>query len=166
MKSNSDGVVYLDNFRITDASSLLAADNDSEHRKRFDFPLDFVPSIEHSRNVIRDWICAGKLGRRYAYAVRVTDSDCLVGGCEIYPIEKEKEVANLSYWILPDYRRRGIATRVVSIACKTAPEYGITRLEIRVDKDNTASRRVAVKNGFVQSGNQDGRACYYWNLRE
>ena len=80
MKSNSDGVVYLDNFRITDASSLLAADNDSEHRKRFDFPLDFVPSIEHSRNVIRDWICAGKLGRRYAHAVRVTDSDCLVGG--------------------------------------------------------------------------------------
>ena len=96
----------------------------------------------------------------------IRDRDCLVGGCEIYPIEKEKEVANLSYWILPDYRRHGIATRVVSIACKTAPEYGITRLEIRVDKDNTASRRVAVKNGFVQSGNQDGRACYYWNLRE
>ena len=166
MKSNSDGVVYLDNFRLTDASSLFAADNDFEHRKRFEFPPDFVPSLEHSRNVIRNWICAGKLGTRYAYAVRATDSDCLVGGCEIYPIEKEKEVANLSYWILPDYRRRGIATRVVSIACKTAPEYGITRLEIRVDKDNTASRRVAVKNGFVQSGNQDGRACYYWNLRE
>ena len=160
MKSYSDGIVYLDGFQLTDASAMLAADHDFEHRKRFEFPPDFVPSLEHSRNVIRDWIYDSKQGTRYTYAVRTEDSACLVGGCEIRP--KEKEIANISYWTYPDYRRRGFATRAVSIACKIATELGITRLEILVDKDNTASRRVAVNNGFIQSSDRDGRACYYW----
>ena len=133
MKFHSDGIVYLDDFRLADAPAMLAADRDSEHRKRFDFPPDFVPSIEHSRNVIRGWINDRKLGTRYAYAVRATDSACLVGGCEIRP--KEKKIANLSYWTHPDYRRRGIATHAVTIACKIAAEFGITRLEILVDQD-------------------------------
>ena len=164
MKSNSDGIVYLDEFRLTDASAMHAADHDSEHRKRFEFPPDFVPSIEHSRNVIRGWIDDRNLGTRYTYAVRPTDSNCLVGGCEIRP--QEKQIANLSYWTHPDYRRSGIATRAVSIACKIAAEFGITRLEILVDKDNTGSRRVAVNSGFIQSSDRDGRACYYWSPGE
>ena len=163
MKSNFDDIVYLDEFRLTDASAMLAADHDSEHRKRFEFPPDFVPSLEHSLNVIQGWIDDRKLGTRYTYAVRDTDSECLVGGCEIRPKENEKEIAHLSYWTHPGYRRRGIATRAVTIACKIAAEFGITRLEILVDKDNTASRRVAVKSGFIQSSDRDGRACYYWN---
>lgn len=166
MKSNSDGIVYLDDFRITDAPALLAVDHDSEHRKRFEFPSDFVPSLEHSRNVIRGWIENRKLGTRYTFAVRTADSDCLVGGCEFRPNEKQKETAQLSYWTHPDYRRRGIATRAVSIVCKIAAELGITRLEVLVDKDNTASRRVAVNSGFTQSSDRDGRACYFWNPRE
>ena len=161
MKPNTDGIVYLDDFQLTDASAMLAADRDSEHRKRFEFPPDFVPSLEHSRNVIRGWIYDKKLGTRYTYAVRATDSTCLVGGCEICP--KDKKIANLSYWTHPDYRRRGIATRAVSIACKIAAEFGIERLEILVDKDNTASRLVAVNSGFIQSSDLNGRACYHLN---
>lgn len=164
MKSNSDGIIYFDDFRLSDAPSLLAADYDPEHRKRFAFPTNFVPSLEHSRNVIRDWINDRKLGTRFSFAVRSKDPACLVGGCEIRPTETA--AANLSYWILPDYRGRGIATRAVSIACKTAAEYKITQLEIRVDKDNKASRRVAVKSGFIQSRDRDGQACYYWSLSE
>ncbi len=164
MKPNSDGVVYLDEFCLTDAPAMFTADHDFEHRKRFEFPPDFVPSLEHSRSVIRGWIRDKKLGARYSYAVRAIDTACLVGGCEIRP--KAKETAHLSYWTYPDYRRRGIATRAVSIACKITVAYGITRLEIRIDKDNKASRRVAVKSGFIQSSDRDGRACYYWNSRE
>ena len=164
MKYDSDGIVYLDDFRLTDASAMLTVDHDSEHRKRFEFPSDFLPSLEHSRNVIRGWIYDRKQGTRYTYAVRAIDSACLVGGCEICP--SGKGVANLSYWTHPDYRRRGIATRAVSIACKIAAKHGITRLEILVDKDNAASRRVAVNSGFIQSSDRNGRACYYLNPRE
>ena len=82
MKPNTDGIVYLDDFQLTDASAMLAADRDSEHRKRFEFPPDFVPSLEHTRNVIRGWIYDKKLGTRYTYAVRATDSTCLVGGAK------------------------------------------------------------------------------------
>ena len=62
MKCYSDGIVYLDDFRLTDASALLVADHDSEHRKRFEVPPDFVPSLDHSRKVIQGWIYDRKLG--------------------------------------------------------------------------------------------------------
>ncbi len=161
MKPNSDDVVYLDDYAISDAAAMFEADHDVEHRKRFDFPSDFVPSLEHSERVIRQWMEARKTGTQYAYAVRDTNTSCLLGGCEIRP--KDSATANLSYWTYRDHRGRGIATRAVSIACRVAAQLGITRLEILVDKDNIASQRVATSNDFIQSGELDGRLYYFCN---
>lgn len=61
MKEHSDGVVSLSRFRQADAAVLFEADHDPEHRRRFDFPAAFVPSLQHSRDVIamehrtQDW---------------------------------------------------------------------------------------------------------------
>ena len=41
----SDGVVTLTFFASSDAAVLFEADGDAEHRRRFDFPDDFVPSM-------------------------------------------------------------------------------------------------------------------------
>ena len=51
----SDGVVTLTFFASSDAAVLFEADGDAEHRRRFDFPDDFVPSLQHSENVIARW---------------------------------------------------------------------------------------------------------------
>ena len=165
MRPNSDGVVYLDEFAISDASSLNVADNDPEHRKRFEFPADFVPSIEHSENVIRGWIADMEIGKRYNFAVRESESGCLVGGCEIR-LKDDASTANLSYWTHPEYRRRGYATRAVSIARIIAATLGITSLEIAVDYDNVASQRVATNNGFSQSTDSGDRMRFICNPRE
>ena len=162
MKPNSDGVVYLDEFAVSDASSLHEADYDPEHRKRFEFPTDFVPSIEHSENLIRGWKTDMELGKRYSFAVRESESGRFVGGCEIRP-KDNASVANLSYWTHPDYRRRGYATRAVAIARIIAAKLGITRLEIVVDYDNVASQCVATNNGFSQSADSGGRNCFICN---
>ena len=164
MKTNSDDVVYLDEFTLTDAAELLAADQDDEHRKRFECPPDFVPSIEHSENVIVGWIKDRQLGVRNTYAVREANSSGVVGGCEIRPIDNG--TANLSYWTHPAHRQRGIATRAVSIVCRIAAELGISHLQILVDEDNAASCQVAIKNGFEEAGVRDGRLRYVCNLKD
>src|SRR5437016_2328400 len=139
-----DGTVRLSLFLPSDAPALRAADDDPEHRRRFEFPDDFVPSLQHSLDVIAHWEREGIAGTRFAFPAREALSDTLLGGCEIKPLAAG--AANLSYWTSPGHRRHGVATRAVALACPFAFEHlGLTRLEIVFDPDHAASRAVAVR---------------------
>ena len=164
MKTNSDDVVYLDEFKLADAPRCSQRTKMPNIASVLDSLPIFLPSIEHSENVIIGWIKDRQLGVRNTYAVRDANSSSVVGGCEIRP--KDGTNANLSYWTHPAHRGRGIATRAVSIAYRIAAGLGITQLEILVDEDNAASRQVAIKNGFKESGVRDGRLRYYRSIRE
>src|SRR5215470_7513556 len=111
-----DGVVVLADFAAADAAAMRDVDGDPEHRRRFDFPDDFVPSLEHSLEVVARWQREGASGKRFAFAVRDAASGDLLGGCELKPLTSE--VANLSYWTYPAHRRRGVASEAVARACR------------------------------------------------
>lgn len=159
MKLPSDGVVTLAHFVPGDASVLREADDDPEHRRRFEFPDDFVPSLQHSLEAIARWEQERIAGTRFPFAVRDATTATLLGGCEIKPLPTG--AANLSYWTYPGHRGRGVASRAVALACRLAfEELGLKRLEIVADLDNAASRRVAVRNGFRTVGVRDGRVLF------
>ena len=65
-----DDTVVLTFFRVSDAAALRGADADPEHRRRFEFPEDFLPSLEHSERVISDWTRARDGGGPFFFAVR------------------------------------------------------------------------------------------------
>jgi RimJ/RimL family protein N-acetyltransferase len=151
--------IALTLFAPGDVPVLFEADADGEHRRRFDFPDGFVPSREHSENVITRWARERLAGVRFAYAVRSVAGGELVGGCELRPLGDG--AANLSYWTYPRHRRRGVASRAVALACRIArTEFDFRGLEIVVDPDNVPSRRVATRNGFEEAGEKDGRVLY------
>ena len=155
----SDGVVDLGFFRPEDAAVLVEVDRDAEHRRRFEFPLGFVPSLRHSLSVISKWERERAAGERFAFAVRDRRTGELVGGCELRPLYDE--VANLSYWTHPAHRSRGVASRAVALACDVAfRRLGFARLEIVTDPDNEPSRRVASRNGFREIGLKNGRILH------
>ena len=155
----TDGVVVLTVFRKDDAALLSEADEDHEHRRRFDFPEGFTPSVAHSERVVARWEQERMEGARYALAVRDADTGQLVGGCEIQ--QGDRDVAALSYWTLSGSRGRGFATRAVRLSCAYAfDELGFEHLEILTDRDNHASRRVALKAGFEEVGQRDGRILH------
>jgi len=161
----SDGVVTLTLFRPSDAAVLRDGDHDPEHRLRFEIPDDFVPSLEHSQDVISRWERERAAGARFAFAVRAADTGELLGGCELRPLCSE--AANLSYWIYPAHRLRGVATRAVALTCQVAfLEFRFHRLEAAIDRDNISSRQVALRNGFRESGLRDGRVVYIQESRE
>ncbi len=99
-----DGSVVLSLFREADAPALVAADADPEHRRRFDFPPDFVPSLRHSEAVIARWESERLVEKRFAFAVRSANMGEMLGGVELLPLGDG--IANLSYWTHPAHRRR------------------------------------------------------------
>jgi len=149
-----DEAVVLTFFHLTDAPVMCEMDSDPEHRRRFDFPEGFVPTVEHSERVITGWTNARQEGQ-FVFALRDLGSSDLLGGCEIRLLGNH--VANLSYWTVPRHRSQGIASRGVALACKVArARLAVQLLEIVVDPDNIASRRVAIRNGFREVGIRDG----------
>ncbi len=70
-------------------------------------------------------------------------------------------VVVLSYWTYPTHRNRGIASRAVAIAVKLAfTDLKKARLEVVVDPDNHYSRKVALNNGFEESGTRGKQILY------
>jgi RimJ/RimL family protein N-acetyltransferase len=159
----SDGVIALTLFAPSDAPVLLEADGDAEHRRRFDFPDDFVPSLQHSEYVIARWEQQRVAGVRFAFAVRDVANGELLGGCELRPLGNG--AANLSYWTYPRHRRRGFASRSVRLACEiAAAEFDFRSLQIVADPDNIPSRKIATGNGFEELRERDGRILYIIEL--
>lgn len=144
----TDGVVVLDAHRPADAEAHLRGEDD-EMRRRFDSPRP--STLGETRAAIERWIAARVAGGpMFAYAIR-GPTGVLVGGCEIRPLDAER--ASVSYWIFPDFRGRGHATRALRLMCEAAGACGgFARLEAQIDPDNAASRRVAERSGFAWAG--------------
>jgi len=158
-QQTTDGVVTLTLFFPDDAPVLCEGDHDREHRRWFEFPDTFVPSLRHSQEVIARWAQERIAGTRFAFAVRDAITNTLLGGCELKP--RGTEAVNLSYWTYPAHRGRGVASRAVALACELAfEELAVARVEILADPDNIASRRVALRNGFRVAGLRDGRVLH------
>jgi RimJ/RimL family protein N-acetyltransferase len=76
-----------------------------------------------------------------------------VGGCVLEIRPDDDEIAELSYWVFPPYRRRAYATRSVELACRYAfDDLAVVRMELYIEPTNSASQRVATKAGFRQEG--------------
>jgi len=162
MKTPTDGVIRLTLFTADDAPAMRDADGDPEHRKRFDFPSTFVPSIECSLAVVERWRAEREAATRFTYAVRDALTNELVGGCELRPLGSG--ATNVWYWTYPRHRRCGFAARAVRLLIGVAREHGHQTLEALIDPDNLSSLAVARANGFTRHGERDGRVLFVLTL--
>ena len=61
--------------------------------------------------------------------------------------------ASVGYWLLPEARGRGFATRSVRLISRWAHEdLGYARLSLTAEPSNERSCRVAERSGFVREG--------------
>jgi RimJ/RimL family protein N-acetyltransferase len=143
-----DGDLLLDSHRIEDAETHWAREDD-EMRRRFDSRRR--ATLDEMRLAMQRWMDGrANGGPMFAYAARQTPHG-LVGGCELRLITPER--ANISYWLYPQYRGRGLAFRATSLLCEAAAAVeNLVQLEAHIAPDNAASRRLAERLGFVESG--------------
>ena len=76
----------------------------------------------------------------------------LLGSVGLMRGDRESGRAEIGYWIAAARRGQGVATAAVEAMAERAFADGWHRLELHIDPENAASRRVAEKAGFELEG--------------
>jgi RimJ/RimL family protein N-acetyltransferase len=85
----------------------------------------------------------------------------VIGGTGISQLNRAHNLGHIGYWVRDASRGRGVAAAGArAAACLGFDTLGLTRLEIVVLPDNTASLRVAEKLGAVREGLARNRVLF------
>jgi RimJ/RimL family protein N-acetyltransferase len=78
----------------------------------------------------------------------------VVGWCDITPQEREcfRHRGTLGMGVHPDFRQRGIGTRLLRVALEHARTIGIERAELEVSASNHVARQLYERIGFTVEG--------------
>lgn len=110
-----------------------------------------------------NWVGASKRPEdMYSFMRRVAETtngsyyivkdDAIIGGIGVEYSEKNK-VAEVGYWLSPEFTGCGIMTRALRALEKFCFEtIAANRIEILVDVDNIKSQAVALRAGFIKEG--------------
>ena len=143
----ADGVVRLRPWADSDAPALAAAWADPDVRRWTAVPAD--PSEEHARR----WIRGAELRRAQGVALDLVVSpadpgdDGVLGEVGLVTMAGGPARAEVGWWTAAAHRRRGVATRAVTLFagwCRDALE---VELFAEVDPENPASLWVAESAG-------------------
>lgn len=115
----------------------------------------YYATIPESIEAEREWIKRREYKRvnNLEYNYSIIYNGCVVGGCEIRIFQDNTHIGEVGYFIDRSLFNKGIATEVVKKLEKIAfDDLKLIRLEIRMDPQNKASEKVAIKNNFKKEG--------------
>ncbi|WP_328465415.1 GNAT family N-acetyltransferase [Actinoplanes sp. NBC_00393] len=131
---DQDGGIRLREHRPEDAAALAEAYEDPVFR-RF-ARSDTGPSAGH---VIAD-----------------EQTDRMLGGIGLSAAAPGRGQAEVTFWVAPWARRRGVATAALRAFDRYAFGSGLERLELLIHWDNPAAQRVAMAAGYTREGVRRG----------
>ena len=143
-----DAAVALREWERVDVPALVAAGVDPVvARFRYSLPRGDQEALEWLTAVERDRLA----GERLELAVTELPSGAAVGSIALTDLEDGNGM--LRYWLAPEGRGRGLATRAVLLLAHWAfDELGLGRLALFIELDNVASQAVAARCGFRLEG--------------
>jgi RimJ/RimL family protein N-acetyltransferase len=149
----SDDVITLRAMKAKDADALTVACQDPEIARWTRVP------IPYRRADALSWIAGSELELDAGVTIgwlAVDDEDRLLASISVMQIDRRAGTGEIGYWVAPEARGRGVATRAVRLVRDWAPAgLGLTTIEIEVHEDNLASQAVARAAGFSEAGARD-----------
>jgi len=148
----TDGVVILRLPQETDAPAIAAACRDPEIARWIPVPVPY--RLEDARAFVAFAAEAWSSGREPTFVIADATSRELVGTIAIHRRPDEPGKAAVGYWLAPEARGRGAATRAVRLVARWAfaVEPVLVRMELLTLVGNGASGRVALRAGFAREG--------------
>ncbi|MEU3659332.1 GNAT family protein [Streptomyces sp. NPDC032940] len=125
--------------------------------QRWNTPLRPVTDLRAARESLR--ARARDAGEGRSASFRITDGadGTTLGHIGVGEINPHLGQAHVGYWVLPEARGRGVATRALLLASRWAfAELGVHRLELGHALGHGASCRVAERSGYVYEGTMRG----------
>ena len=146
-----DGDLVLRPRRPSDAAAVTAACQDPEIHRWTSVPSPYtLADAEAYLARTADDEAAGRAVHRLAVDAA---GGALLGSFSIMELDRGPGYGELGYWVVAEARGRGLATRAVRLLADWGSrELGLTQIEILTRPDNLASRRVAEKAGFRDTG--------------
>lgn len=150
-----DGDLVLRPKRASDVDAITAACQDPEIQR-----WTLVPS-PYTRADAEAYLASSaedeKAGRSVNFLAVDAGDDTLLGSFSVMQLDREPGYGEIGYWVAAEARGRGIATRAVRLLADWArTQLRLTRIDILPHKENLASRRVAEKAGFGDTGDRAG----------
>jgi len=108
---------------------------------------------EEFRTVLRDLIPElSARGVLFPYVIEDTTDGAILGGVTLRHFDPMRGVIEVGYWLFPQARGRGLATRAVRAVAREAFASGLWRIEAHVRIGNDVSERVLERAGFTREG--------------
>jgi len=103
---------------------------------------------------MRAWKRNWREGRGYAFLLFDIHNHDILGGAAITQIRRGAALSgSLGYWLGAEFTRHGYMSEAVTGVCKWAKaDLGLARLEASTLPENSASRRVLERCGFLEEG--------------
>lgn len=146
----ADGLVRIRKWRLEDVGCVRQASTDEDITSGTTVPDVFTPD-EGRAYIERQW---SRLDTGVGMSLAVADATTDAALGQVYvAVRPQALVAGLGYWIVPDARGRGLATRAVRLASDwVLTATGAARIEAWATTHNLASQRVLAAAGFSREG--------------
>ncbi len=144
-----DGLSALRPWRDSDIAAIVAACQDPEIARWTPVPNPYGES--DARAFLLQRYDALHSGFAAPFAIVAASSGRLLGSVALNRQEWEHARAEVGYWLAPEARGQGHATRAVRLVCEWGfRTLGLERVTLHAATGNTASQRVAERAGFTR----------------
>ncbi|MHC3469262.1 GNAT family N-acetyltransferase [Streptomyces sp. 7R007] len=125
--------------------------------RRWNTPIRAVTDLDSARESLLGKEQAAAEGTAASYCVTDAASGRTLGHIGVNAIHPVLRSARVGYWVLPEARGRGVATRALAVASHWAlTDLGLHRLELDHALGHEASCRIAERCGYRYEGTLRG----------
>lgn len=147
----SDGVVLLRLPADEDIDAIVRICRDPAVQRYTTVPSDYQP--KHAREWVHRGLAGVASGADLHLVIVPVGEREAVGTISLHELHRAAGRCASGYFIAPWARGRGYATRALRLVSAFAfEELGLHRVEVTIEPENEASRRVAVAAGFTEEG--------------
>ncbi|WP_457028945.1 GNAT family N-acetyltransferase [Kitasatospora sp. P5_F3] len=120
-----------------------------------------VSSVAHAERWLTGRAAGWERGDLASFALLAPDFDELLGAVTVRWADRADGLAMIGYWLLPDARGRGLATRGLEAVTRWAfTTADARRIELAHAVGNSASCRVAGRAGYLLEGTLRASHCF------
>ncbi|WP_416971478.1 GNAT family N-acetyltransferase [Streptomyces sp. 4F14] len=135
-----------------DVDAWLRGQSDDEFR-RWNTPLMPVTDHVSARAHLRSKVAGAAQGTAMPFRLTDTATGETLGQIGLNLVNRVTRSARVGYWVLPEARGRGVATRALIVVARwSLTEFGLHRLELDHADGHDVSCRIAVRCGFRHEG--------------
>jgi RimJ/RimL family protein N-acetyltransferase len=147
----SDGVVLLRLPADEDVDTIVRICRDPAVQRYTTVPPDYKP--KHAREWVRRGLAGASAGTDLHMVIVPVGEREVVGTISLHELNRAAGRCASGYFVAPWARGRGYATRALLLACAFAfDQLDLHRVEVTIEPENEASRRVALAAGFTEEG--------------